>query len=104
MTLLPGGINLLVNCAGIVDVHCGSGAPATTAAADAAADSSKRPDLGAADFRHGRLRPLRIAPQCVLVQYQCTRTHPPHPPRWPGHSFPQRLLVVHWYNGTLVHW
>ena len=31
--------------------------------------------------------PGRPFPGCVFTLYQCTRTHSPHPPPWPGLSF-----------------
>jgi hypothetical protein len=30
----------------------------------------------------------------VLVVHQCIRTHSPHPPPWPGHSFPFLLKLT----------
>ena len=31
----------------------------------------------------------------LTVCPQCTRAHAPHPPPWPGYSFPDRLLTGH---------
>jgi hypothetical protein len=40
-------------------------------------------------------RALLPQPDCLLIVYQCTRTHSPHPPPRPGHSFPDCLLMVY---------
>ena len=53
------------------------------------------PGAGAAHSRHG-----------VLIVHQCgTRAHSPHSPHWPGHSFPDFLLLVYesvcGYSGML---
>jgi hypothetical protein len=38
---------------------------------------------------------------CLIIVYQCTRTHSPHPPPWPGHSIPDGLIIV--YQCTRTH-
>jgi len=46
--------------------------------------------------------PFAAQPDCCLIVYRRTRTHPPHPPPWPDRSFPFQLnlTVAH---GVLVH-
>jgi len=41
------------------------------------------------------------APHCLLIVHWCTRSRSPHPPPWPGHSFPDRPLRVHLHTRAL---
>ena len=49
--------------------------------------------------------PFQIRSHGLLVVYQCTRTHSPHPPPWPGHQAPcqhnvSTFDVFSWGHGT----
>jgi len=51
-----------------------------------------------ADVPLAALEVVKAGHDSLLLVYQCTRTHSPHPPPWPETASPYCLLVVHLYT------
>jgi hypothetical protein len=49
-------------------------------------------ERGKVDHINREVGSARSSRACLLIVYRYTRTHSPHPPPWPAHSFLDHIL------------